>query len=272
MSKNDLNKYFIMVILLFICKSLPSQELLWNDNGTLERLLTDDGIRYIHTDDTITIIGYDRAKTELIIPEKINNLTVKTVKYAVIVPKGFLGGVARREHGNLRNVTIPNTVITIGKDAFYDDELESIVIPNSVISIEGGAFGRNNLAELIIPDNVIVIGTSSFAQNKINKLIIGVRVSEIGAGAFAENQITDIIIPSNVRKIGPMAFDGNKITKITIGNNVEFDEFVLQGYYEGYTFGDQDYGETFYSAYTRNNKYAGTYVYNASKRVWEYSR
>ncbi len=58
-----------------------------------------------------------------------------------------------------KNTTIPNSVTSIGEDAFYGSDLESITIPNSVTTIANGAFSNCiNLTEITIPESVTSIG------------------------------------------------------------------------------------------------------------------
>jgi hypothetical protein len=56
----------------------------------------------------------------------------------------------------LQNITIPNSVTSIGKGAFYGCEsLQSIDIPSSVTSIGDNAFlGCSSLQNLSIPEGV----------------------------------------------------------------------------------------------------------------------
>lgn len=106
-----------------------------------------------------------------------------------------------------RNTIIPNTVTTIGEDAFTQCKgLTSIVIPNSVTSIESGAFGGcTNLSSVTISNGVTSIGDAAFS--------------------FCES-LTSIVIPSSVKKIGRIAFK-NSLTSITIPKSVKLGEEAI---------------------------------------------
>ncbi|MBQ5726531.1 MAG: leucine-rich repeat domain-containing protein, partial [Alistipes sp.] len=69
---------------------------------------------------------------------------------------------------SLTSVTIPNSVTTIGSQAFEGcNSLTSITIPDSVTEIRGGAFyGCSSLTKAVIGSGVKKIGYSAF-QNCI---------------------------------------------------------------------------------------------------------
>ncbi|MBO7496543.1 MAG: leucine-rich repeat domain-containing protein [Salinivirgaceae bacterium] len=66
--------------------------------------------------------------------------------------------------GNAQSVTIPGTVISIGKNAFKNcNNLNSIVIPDRVTSIGGSAFyDCSGLTSITIPESVTSIGEYAF--------------------------------------------------------------------------------------------------------------
>ena len=149
---------------------------------------------------------------------------------------------------------IPESVISIGENAFSGHYLPSLTIPNSVISIGSFAFQRTELTSIFIPKNVISIGEGAFSDCNItsivvaedndafdsrnncnaiieknsNRLIVGCyttvipeSVTSIGESAFFDCiGLTSITIPESVTSIGESAFSGCGLTSINIPESV----------------------------------------------------
>ena len=97
----------------------------------------------------------------------------------------------------LTSVTIPNSVTSIGANAFTGCGLTYVSIGNSVTSIGGGAFyGCISLTSVTIPSSVTSIGQQAFE------------------GCFA---LTSITIPNSVTSIGNGAFTAcNRLGVVTL--------------------------------------------------------
>ena len=86
------------------------------------------------------------------------------------------------------NVTIPDTVTSIGSEAFeYCYSLASVTIPNSVTSIGNGAFYYcSSLTSVTIPDGVTTIGRDAFNHcYNLTSITISNSVTSIGGWAFS---------------------------------------------------------------------------------------
>lgn len=150
----------------------------------------------------------------------------KIVKYkgpssTVIVPYGVeaIEG-AFSENQTIRKVVLPDTVTTIGRDAFsFCRNLESVHIPDKTTHIEKDAFwGCKNL-DVVIPKNISVIEEGAFAQVKSicvsgdnaqfiihQDILIDVRRGVLLAAAF-QTAGMEIIVPEGVKRIGTRAFN-----------------------------------------------------------------
>lgn len=99
-------------------------------------------------DGTGVLNGYTNdmdKRTTLNIPEyvKVNGQITKITSIA---------DLAFASHGCFTSVNIPNGVTTIGKSAFYNNDLTSVSIPNSVTNIGWYAFNTNQLTTVNIPN------------------------------------------------------------------------------------------------------------------------
>ena len=114
---------------------------------------------------------------------------------------------------NLTNITIPNSVTTIGERTFMHNNLTTLIIPRSVITIGAFAFFDNQLTNVIIPDSIKTISPLAFLQNRIVTLIIPNSVINIGNYAFYNNKLTTVTIPIKFQpRINEIFEDTSNIT------------------------------------------------------------
>jgi len=109
----------------------------------------------------------------------------------------------------LTNVTIPNSVTSIGNYAFaYCTGLTNVTIPNSVTTIGNDVFYRcTSLMSVTIPNNVTIIGNSAFAFcTSLTNVTIPNSVTSINDDAFYSCSLTSVIIPNSVTNINNDAF------------------------------------------------------------------
>ena len=119
--------------------------------------------------------------------------------------------------------TIPNTVTTIGKNAFNGSNLTSIEIPDSVTTIGEEAFSScRELTSIVIPDSVTTIGIRAFNYcSALKNVVLPNSLTTIGFSAFTSSGLTSIVIPDSVTSIGSYAFECcSGLTSVTIGSGV----------------------------------------------------
>ncbi len=125
----------------------------------------------------------------------------------------------------LQQITIPNSVMSIGEWAFCGcKSLQQIIIPNSVKSIEDGAFsGCTSLQQITIPNSVKSIEHCAFSRcTSLQQITIPNSVKSIEGYAFSScTSLQQITIPNSVTSIGDGTFDDCiSLQQITIPNFV----------------------------------------------------
>ena len=118
---------------------------------------------------------------------------------------------------NVENLILPNTLITIGEEMFYQSKLKTVVIPANATTIGNSAFEQcASLISIDIPANVETIGTAvfwgcsslttvTFEKGSQLKTIGGGSSSYYGAFSYC-TALTSIEIPASVETIGASAF------------------------------------------------------------------
>lgn len=124
---------------------------------------------------------------------------------------------------SLTSVTIPNSVTKIGWEAFYKcTGLTNVIFGDSVVEIGGEAFYGCGLTSVVLPKALTIIDRQTFADcYKLTSVTIPNSVTEIGYGAFSACDLTSLTIPSSVIEIDGVAFYGNRrLTSVVIPESV----------------------------------------------------
>lgn len=139
-------------------------------------------------------------------------------------PSSFKFGAVFFNCKTILSVEIPNTVTTIGINAFGEcSALTSVIIPNSVTNIGDNAFTNcTSLMSVTIPNSVTNIGDYAFNNCGLTSVTIPNSVISIGNEAFAScSGLTSINIPNSVTVIKEGAFAMCiNLTSVIIGSGV----------------------------------------------------
>ena len=129
---------------------------------------------------------------------------------------------------SLTNITIPNSVTSIGQEAFADcTGFTSINIPSSVTSIGSCAFlGCTNITLMTIPSSVTSISYGLFKGcTKLASVVIPHTVTSIGEQSFYGcSSLSSINISNSVTSIGENAFYGCYFASNDFINNSALDD------------------------------------------------
>ena len=125
---------------------------------------------------------------------------------------------------DLNDVTLPNTITSIGGRSFGETNIKNIVIPNSVVSIGYEAFDNcHYLDSVVIPNSVKDLGDMVFhACVGLTSIVISEGVSSLGFGVFMDCQgLVDVSLPSTITAIPDHAFNWcTNLSSLTIPKSI----------------------------------------------------
>ncbi|MBQ7859617.1 MAG: leucine-rich repeat domain-containing protein [Faecalibacterium sp.] len=163
----------------------------------------------------------------------------------VVVPQGCSSiGQAFGNRAEIRSVELPDTVTSIGDDAFADcvnlerivmppvlsylgagafsgcAKLQAVQVPDGVTEIGDRAFlGCEALRTLQLPDGLLQIGEEAFwGCAALRQVTLPGGLQEIREGAFACSGLEEIYLPGSLRDIWPRAFaDCRNLARMEFG-------------------------------------------------------
>ena len=174
----------------------------------------------------------------------LKNLDIAEVNITALPTQAFYNSK------NVEHLILPNTLITIGEEMFYQSDLRSVVIPTNVTTVGYSAFKRCSslttvtfekesqlktiggdyyygafsdctaLASIEIPASVETIGNTAFSDCSSLATVTfekGSRLKTIGNNAYYRcTSLTSIEIPASVETIEATAFKRcSKLTTVT---------------------------------------------------------
>lgn len=174
------------------------------------RPVSSDGLwRYQMLDDgTVSICSgvcdtkaYLGSAQDVTVPTEIDGYTVSE-----------LGTSAFAHCENVRSVTVPDSIKSIGRFSFEGSSVEQVVLPQGIKSIPFGAFSDCSLKEITVPDSVETIERQAFEKCDLLKtVVLPDAVTDIPDFAFSGcSSLTGIRLGESTASIGQSAFEGCK--------------------------------------------------------------
>jgi len=176
-----------------------------------EEAKTPEELGYEFNVENKEITKYTGTEKEIAIPSKFK-------VGEEIVPVESIGEGAF-QNTNVVKVTVPRSIKTIGRFAFYMcRSLSEVTLNEGLERIGSSAFYFSAVKEINIPGSIQTIDTSTFALcTSLSKVTLNEGLKEIGDSAFNTTIILKINIPNSVQTIGKKAFSGcESLSEVTL--------------------------------------------------------
>ena len=147
----------------------------------------------------------------------------------VIIPNSVGNGQGLEEIGDfafygtkLLEVTLPDSIKTIGSGAFMETGLEGFSFKNEDVNraalrtVGEYAFRNNKLKEVKLPELAHIIQKRAFENNELESLLLGKYTGHIGDYAFTGNKLSELLIYGEIEEIGKAAFMNNRLKEVKI--------------------------------------------------------
>lgn len=214
-----MKKTLLILMLLLACALFGAA----NAENPAQEFVSDHFRYILMPDGTAKITGYTMSDKKIQIPNQLDGHTVTAI-----------GDYAFSDISNLEEITIPDSVTSIGSNPFrYCQSLAKINLSRqnrNFATIDGALYNRadrklisspNALKSSIysVPNGIQIIGDSAFTYCiSLAEVILPNGVKEIESSAFSYcYALSKITLPDTVTTIGDLAFyDCRSLTEITI--------------------------------------------------------
>ena len=118
-----------------------------------------------------------------------------------------IGAAAFKETKNLNTISLPDTIKTISKEAFYDSGIENIHLPKDLKQIGTRAFAKSELKNIVIPNKTKNLGEYAFLDcEELTEITLPESVTKIPSGIFENCYSLKTVNAPNVDTVCDHAF------------------------------------------------------------------
>ena len=213
----------------FSCDSLENINIPASVTSIIDNPFRDcDKLKYVSVDSKNTLYTSQDASGQecnAIIKKSSNELIVGSGTTIIPNTVTTIGDQAFYGNNQLVSINIPSSVTTIGVQAFYECSfLKYVTFENGLQTISETAFAHcENLNNITLPSSLKTISISAFLKcSKLSDISIeNTSLTEIGTSAFGHcSSLKSITFPSSLQTISNNAFDSCGLTSVNIPANV----------------------------------------------------
>ena len=120
------------------------------------------------------------------------------------------------------SLTLPETVTTLGYEAFYGSGITGIVITKPINNFDNYVFYNcTNLTNVSLPKTMTVLPEGTFyTTTSLKTITLPDSLKEIGYSAFYGSGLESVILPLKLQAIGSYAFYSTQLSEIKVPKNV----------------------------------------------------
>lgn len=169
-----------------------------------------NGYKYKIVNGAITLTGYTGTETAVQLPSSIKGIPVTAIQDSAFTSKKFT------------SVVIPESITTLGKNAFRANRsLTQVTIPSTISVIGQGAFSMcESLTSVVIPEGVSQISTDAFNDcESLASVTFPESLTTIGSNAFADcTALTSVKLPDYLQSITSTSFEKTVNIQVNAGS------------------------------------------------------
>ena len=198
--------------------------------------VSDGTYEYTYNNNSWLLYSYLGEDSEITLPQSFGDLPVtgiyeecfitNPVITSVEIPEGYtsIGDYAFYGCGNLKAVSCPESIKSIGMGAFNSSGIESADLSDTKIDAVSAYCFKNcaSLQSVELPETVTLIGMEAFYGAGLTGIEIPTYVTTIGDGAFYGcGQLENVDSPNNLKKIGESCFESSGLTNAVLPDGLE---------------------------------------------------
>ncbi len=145
------------------------------------------------------------------IPESLEEVVLNRqigTKYGDVATQAFRGAKG------LTTLTVGGSCVSLASSAFEScSSLKNVSLPETLTSLGTNVFAGSGLEEIVLPNSITSVTASLFQGCKsLKKVTLGNAVTSIADMAFYNSTVAEINLPETLKSIGQMAFSGAKLS------------------------------------------------------------
>ena len=205
-------------------------------NASAVTTVSDGTYTYTYNNNSWLLYSYLGEDGDITLPQSLNGLPVtgiyeecfitNAVITSVEIPDGYtsIGNYAFYGCHNLKTVSFPESINSIGMGAFTSSGIESADLSDTKINAVSAYCFKNcaALQSVELPEAVTLIGIEAFYGTGLTGIEIPNYVTAIGDSAFYGcGQLAEVDFPKNLKKIGTSCFESSGLTKAVLPDGLE---------------------------------------------------